>query len=229
MDLEVVHTADSSLTLYNKVLDEHYHSVHGARNESLHVFIKNGLEESSASPINIYEVGFGTGLNAMLAMEWAEKNKQKINYITVEKYPIPKDLIKELSKQGNIDRGLYNRIHDKKCIDRVVSINEYADFQLIHADCKTLDLSPLPYFDLIFFDAFAPDKEVDDKGLWGMEHFQKIYNHTKVNGIFVTYCAKGAVRRSLAQVGFRMERLPGPVGKREMLRGRKLRVDEVIQ
>lgn len=221
MNLEVVYTSDSSLTLYNRRLDEHYHSVHGARNESLHVFINSGLNESSASPITIYEVGFGTGLNAMLAIEWAEKNKQKINYIAVEKYPISKELVEMLSKQKSVDAELYCRIHSKECIDKTIGVGEYADFHLVHDDCTTLNLSVIPYFDVIFFDAFAPDKEMDDKGLWGEEHFQKIYNHTNTNGIFVTYCAKGAVRRSLAQVGFNMERIPGPAGKREMLRGRK--------
>ncbi|MFV0505510.1 MAG: tRNA (5-methylaminomethyl-2-thiouridine)(34)-methyltransferase MnmD [Bacteroidales bacterium] len=222
MKLEIVHTKDSSLTLYNKELDEHYHSVHGAKNESLHVFINSGLQQCAANPINIYEVGFGTGLNAYLAIEWAEKNKRKINYFAVEKYPLPKQIINTLAKQNGIDSELYKRIQAEECSTENVQVSQHANFRLVHDDCLSLDLSSLPLFDVIFFDAFAPDKEVTDKELWSSEHFKKIYEHSNEKGIFVSYCAKGAVRRALESVGYKMERIPGPVGKREMLRGRKL-------
>jgi tRNA U34 5-methylaminomethyl-2-thiouridine-forming methyltransferase MnmC len=220
MDRQLVLTEDGSHSLYVPELDEQYHSIHGAIQESEHVFIQSGLALCQKDEINIVELGFGTGLNALLALIYAEKNNRKITYISSEKYPLSAFEYELLNYANRID-PLYNEafMHLHNCRwNEEVLIGEQFSLVKIIGDFREIELGPLPLFDLVFFDAFAPNKQPD---LWNEEVYSKIYDHCNPGAIFVTYCAKGIVRRGLQQVGFAVERIPGPPGKKEMLRAIK--------
>lgn len=210
-------TEDGSHTLYLPDMDEHYHSVHGAVQESRHVYLSAGFEALDASRISVFEVGFGTGLNAFLTALEAEKNGCSVLYSTVELYPLSLGQAERLN-YGKLlgNESLFSHIHS-------VDWNEFqivsSHFQLrkIKADFSQLKMSAEEY-DLIYFDAFAPNKQSD---LWKQEIFDSLFRSLKKDGVLVTYCAKGVVRRMLQTAGFVVERLPGPPGKHEMLRARK--------
>jgi len=217
---ELIKTADGSDTLFVRELDEHYHSTYGAIQESTHVFIEAGLRKCDQSQLIILEVGFGTGLNAYLTLTETLRTKQTIRYITVEKYPLPQSLWETLNYPTLIPGGsveLFSKIHAVSWNEEVKITDRFSIFKL-SSDVADIDYASLPLFDLIFFDAFSPGKQPE---LWTTSVFSQISEHCSLAARFVTYCAKGAVRRSLNEVGFITERIPGPQGKREMLRGTK--------
>jgi tRNA U34 5-methylaminomethyl-2-thiouridine-forming methyltransferase MnmC len=222
MQPKLVKTADGSHSLYLEHLDEHYHSVHGAVNEALHVFIKNGLSKvaETTSTIKIFEMGFGTGLNALVTKQFAQNNNLKIDYSAIEAFPLSWDECKPLNYLEQLNAldlaAFFQFIHQVEW-NKKTAIDEQFSLHKIHA--KIEDVSLNETFDLIYFDAFGPRAQID---MWTKEIFQKLYNATTNNGVFVTYCAKGQVRRDLESVGYKMERLQGPPGKREMLEGMKL-------
>jgi tRNA U34 5-methylaminomethyl-2-thiouridine-forming methyltransferase MnmC len=222
MQPKLVKTADGSHSLYLEHLDEHYHSVHGAVNEALHVFIKNGLSKvaETTSTIKIFEMGFGTGLNALVTKQFAQNNNLKIDYSAIEAFPLSWDECKPLNYLEQLNAldlaAFFQAIHQVEW-NKKTAIDEQFSLHKIHA--KIEDVSLNETFDLIYFDAFGPRAQID---MWTKEIFQKLYYATTNNGVFVTYCAKGQVRRDLESVGYKMERLQGPPGKREMLRGLKL-------
>lgn len=222
--IETVLTEDGSHTLYVPELDEHYHSVHGAVQESDHVFIKTGFQASDEEIIDVLEIGFGTGLNAILTLLEAVKQKKKVRYTTLELYPLNKDLIEELnypvklSLQANTED--YWAIQNTPWLEsegEFTEINEYFSIRKLYVDFTKFNFNSK--YNLIYFDAFAPDKQPE---MWESGLFDSIANATQSGGILTTYCAKGVVRRALIAAGFMVERLPGPPGKREMLRGRKV-------
>ncbi len=208
-------TADNSPTLYVPELDEHYHSVKGALQESMHVFINAGLKQVQKNQINILEVGFGTGLNAVLTVIMNVKLNKKIYYETIEKYPLSADIIEDLLNNNFIEPELTKQIHHAPW-DKDVKISENFTLKKIKTDLKTY--IPEQTFDLIYFDAFAPDKQPQ---LWTEEIFQKLYHATYHNGILVTYSSKGTVKQALRAAGFIVKRLPGPKGKRHMVQAIK--------
>lgn len=214
-------TADGSHTLFIPELDEHYHSVNGAIQESTHVFIEAGLKHCQKDVIQIFEIGFGTGLNAFLTLLNGRNHSNKIYYTSVEAYPLPDTIIQELNYSANhssVDQGLYQSLHTAEWGKAVEITDDFTLFK-IKADFTDFDFSQIQeHVDIIYFDAFAPDKQAD---MWTQEIFDKLYNITNNKGILVTYCAKGAVRRMMQQAGYTTERLPGPPGKREMLRATK--------
>jgi tRNA U34 5-methylaminomethyl-2-thiouridine-forming methyltransferase MnmC len=218
MKRQVIETADGSKTLYIPELNEQYHSVNGAFTESEHVFLKNGyLHHTAASPI-IFEVGFGTGLNALLTALKAEEQKRNTKFISIEKYPVNANELKKLEYGNRIsDKAvkLFDQLHQAPW-NKEVKISAYFTLHKIEADLTTLSLKKLDPFNLIYFDAFAPD--VQPK-IWRPSIFEYIFNASRKGAVFVTYSAKGEIRRRLTASGFKMERLPGPPGKREMLRG----------
>lgn len=218
---EVITTSDGSMTLYHIELDEHYHSVNGAITESRHVFIKNGLGFSGAKhSFNLLEIGFGTGLNALLTAEYAIENKIKILYYTIEKYPLKPDVISELNYGkllGGNGEFLFDAIHSSEW-GKMVEISPWFQIFKIEADLLEFILKFNISVDLVYFDAFGPDKQPE---LWGHSVFLKLFELLSAGGVIVTYSAKGEVRRRMASSGFAVERLPGPPGKREMLRGIK--------
>lgn len=216
--IEVQKTSDGSSTLYLPEMDEHYHSTNGALTESLHVFIKTGLEAHEKSELSVLEIGFGTGLNAMLTLKAADRLEKCVSYSSIELYPLSKELVDSLDFgfDNQEDKANFNKLHDAEWNSSVV-ISERFVLKKIHGDLTKTVFEDR--FDLVYFDAFAPDKQPD---MWREEIFRHIYEQMNEGGIFVTYCAKGVVRRMLQAVGFTTERLPGPPGKREMLRARKL-------
>ncbi|RAU84090.1 tRNA (5-methylaminomethyl-2-thiouridine)(34)-methyltransferase MnmD [Pontibacter arcticus] len=222
MHLEIRQTKDGSNTLYLPDLNEHYHSVHGALQESQHVFIKHGLEHvlSSKKDIKILEVGFGTGLNAILTFPCALARQSFIQYDTLEKFPLPMDVIAQLSYEKLILNpellDAFNQMHLAPW-NEPVELIPYFTLQKINETLEEF-CPPDSYYDIVYFDAFAPDKQPE---LWTDDIFAKLYKAIRPGGLLVTYCAKGSFKRSLKAAGFEVEALPGPPGKREMTRGNK--------
>lgn len=227
MEREVVITADGSSTIHLPEWDEQYHSKHGAIQEAYHVFIKHGLEHvchsepASESPknISILEIGFGTGLNAFITLIEAEKLEVNINYVGVEGYPISSEEIWQLnySKQLNADvnEALFKKMHEVAWEEKQMLSNR---FSLTKQNKFFTEITDKDFYNLIYFDAFGARVQPE---LWTEAIFKKMYDSLKNEGVLVTYAAKGSVRRAMIAVGFLVEKLPGPPGKREMLRARK--------
>lgn len=211
-------TADGSHTLFIPSLDEHYHSVNGAIQESKHIFIEAGWKQLKKENIRVLEIGFGTGLNAFLTLLESLANNNKVTYYAVELYPLEKDVIQSLNYPALIQKDkaqFFYSLHQAPW-DQDVAITSYFTLHKINGNSNTCKLPN--NIDLIYFDAFAPDKQPE---MWNQEIFNKIYAHTSPQGILTTYCAKGIVRRMIQTAGFTVERIPGPPGKREMLRATK--------
>lgn len=208
-------TADGSHTLFVPEMDEHYHSVNGALQESMHVFFHAGWDFLSRKNIRILEFGFGTGLNALLALCRASEEQSSVSYYTIEKYPIDAELLLQLNYAGMLgvrEYDWFGRLHS--CAwDCDVKLTENFTFHKKLGDFAEVVFPE--HVDLVFFDAFAPDKQPE---VWTQELFDRIYRVMTPGGVLVTYCAKGVVRRMLQSAGFEVQRIPGPPGKREMLR-----------
>jgi len=216
MNIKIIKTKDGSQSLYLPDLNETYHSVFGAITESEHVYIEAGYKSLTKQKINILEIGFGTGLNVFLTCLAAKNNDKKIYYETLEKHPLPQDIILKLNNfEKEIHQILFERIHQAPW-QKAVNITPQITLHKIQTDLLYYKTNKL--FDLIYFDAFAPDKQPE---LWTAEIFEKMYDFLNPDGILVTYSAKGQVRRNMLAAGFMVERLPGPPGKREMLRAIK--------
>ena len=211
-------TADGSHTLYLPNMEEHYHSVNGAIRESLHVYIQAGLKHCKKDEINILELGFGTGLNAFLSFVESQNRNLKINYTTIEKFPLSPEIIRQLNYTAGLlseFKDSFETIHNCEWGNFISVANNFR-IKKIHADFSEVTFND--YYDVIFYDAFAPDKQSE---VWSQEIFNKLFEHSKPNGILTTYCAKGSIRRMMQSAGFHTERIPGPPGKREMLRAIK--------
>ena len=219
--MELKKTADGSHTLFVPELNETYHSIHGAIQESQHVFIKNGLHYfSDKEVVNILEIGFGTGLNALLTLLAVENSSQTVNYVSLEKFPLPNKLIQQLNyptqlKLNATQTALFHQLHT---CEWNTSTPISKNFNLLKIENDLADFQSDTTFDIVYFDAFAPEKQAE---LWTDIIFSKIYSLLNSGGILVTYCAKGMVKRTLKSVGFQLETLPGPPGKREMIRAVK--------
>lgn len=212
-------TADGSHTLFVPHLNEHYHSVNGAVQEAEHVFLNEGLRECKQSEISVFEVGFGTGLNAFLTALYAKQHQKKISYTSIEAFPLSIELIEKLNYASQNDLSLYRKLHEVEW-QTEQQLSDYFSLTKLEADFTKYDFSGLKnQFDLIYFDAFAPDVQ---NMMWTQDLFNSMYAICKPNAILTTYCAKGIVRRSMQAAGFVVERIPGPPGKREMLRARKI-------
>ena len=215
MNTELKLTEDGSYSLYVPEIDECYHSSHGAIQESRHIFIEAGLKQCLKDEICILEVGFGTGLNAFLALVEAERSGKEIRYITLEKYPVEAEKAMLLNYPELIDsekQTVFNALHASDW-NKPVEIMPYFTIQKIESDF-TQYVHSLQY-DVVFFDAFSPDKQPE---MWSEEQFEKLYKSCNFGAVLTTYCAKGVVRRAMQKAGFKVERLPGPPGKREILR-----------
>ncbi len=217
---KIFKTEDGSDTLFDPHYGEYYHSIHGSVQESNHVFIESGLKTIKNQDIIIFEVGFGTGLNAYLTALEANKTTKIIQYFAIEKHPLLKKDWENLNypnMTADHNTGLFQQLHLAEWENKVrISLN--FNLQKIEADLTEFKYHSLPGFDLIYFDAFSP---VSQPELWQTEIFNQLFRQCNPGGRIVTYCAKGSVRRALIEAGFMVERLPGPPGKREMLRGSK--------
>lgn len=221
MKRTLLETGDGSYTLHISEWDEQYHSKHGAINEALHVFIKEGLyhwsTENDTSQLSIMEIGFGTGLNAFLTLLETEKNHFKIDYTGVEAYPLSIDEVKAMNYFSllNASEEKFLALHDCSWEEKN-TISE--NFTLTKQQKLFSEITTENAFDIIYFDAFGIRVQPE---LWTEEIFQKMYNALKTNGVLVTYAANGNARRAMQAVGFNVERLAGPPGKKEMLRATK--------
>lgn len=211
-------TEDGSTTIELIGMNENFHSIHGAIQESEHIFIQNGLLQKAKeqSDISIFEMGFGTGLNALLTKLTSSKNNLKIDYFSIEAYPVEMELVEQLNyserlklkgKEANYLTALHTTEWDKKT-------KLFPDFQFEKCNLKLEDIElPDNTFDVVYFDAFNPDLQPE---LWTEDVFRKIYLAMKPKGILMTYSAKGKVKRALKAAGFNLNALPGPPGKREI-------------
>jgi len=220
MKREIITTSDGSKTIFIPEMDENYHSGHGALQEARHVFIKNGLQNLNvAGEINIFEMGFGTGLNALLTMIEAEQIQQKIHYCGIEAFPVELDLIRKIEYETLFEKQFeltFLELHTSEW-NKLHTISEFYKFEKILQ--KIEDFEPeSEKFDLIYFDAFGPRAQ---KEMWSPEILSKMYKILKKGGILVTYCANGQFKRDLKSIGFSVKALPGPPGKREMTRALK--------
>ncbi|MBS1550173.1 MAG: tRNA (5-methylaminomethyl-2-thiouridine)(34)-methyltransferase MnmD [Bacteroidetes bacterium] len=219
MKREIKTTSDGSKTLYINDLDECYHSHHGALQEAEHVFIKNGLNLVNKNEINILELGFGTGLNVLVTInEYLKTNKNHvINYFSLEKYPINESEVADLDYASLFCEQNLTLIGEK--IHRIEweKLGEIIQgFNLKKIQCDFYDLKSLtlPPIDLVYYDCFGARVQPD---LWEKPLFEMVYHKMNTNALLTTYSSKGSVRRILMELGMKVEKRPGPPGKREML------------
>ena len=220
MKREIIQTLDGSTTIHLQEWDECYHSKHGAIQEAQHVFIKNGLSLFENQSVSILEIGFGTGLNAFITFLESKKMNQSIEYVGVEGYPISSaevlsmNYVTELNAEN--ESCIFERMHESDWGEKIVLRD---DFYLTKRKQFFDQIDDLEKFDLIYFDAFGYRVQPE---LWSTAIFKKMYDALKPKGTLVTYAARGVVKRSMIEVGFTVEKLQGPPGKREMLRASKI-------
>lgn len=218
MNREIRTTDDGSHTLYVPEIDEHYHSHFGAFTESKHIFVNAGLASLGASDISLLEVGFGTGLNALLSAIHAEVHSIHVSYTSLEKYPLNPSVVRQLNYgtlAGSRGPQLFEAIHAAPWGVRA-EITEWFSLNKIQSDL-TVE-SPAGLYDLVYFDAFGPDKQPE---MWSEEVMRRIEAVTHPGSVFVTYSAKGSLKRMLRALDFEVTLLPGPPGKRVMTRAVK--------
>ena len=227
MKKEIIQTKDGSTTFYLPELNETYHSKNGAIQEAYHVFIKNGfslfeghelLRTGEAKPISILEIGFGTGLNAFITSLESQNNNQTVDYVGVEAYPITQEEALTMNYANQIDASkneVFQKIHQ---IDWEIKTQLNTTFQLTKRKQLFQDIVDVEVFDLIYFDAFGYDVQPE---LWSDEIFEKMFIALKSGGVLVTYACRSVIKNSMISAGFKIEKLPGAPGKREMLRASK--------
>ena len=217
MPIKIITTEDGSHSLFDEELNETYHSTHGARGESMHVFIKEGLEhwlsQNQAEKVKILEVGLGTGLNAFLSAQFASEKIQKIHLTSLEPFPIQKDIYENLNfYQSEEDKQLLLKIHESVWEKEVVISTHF----FLHKTATKLEyFNNTTHFNLIFFDAFSPGKQPE---IWSLENLKKCFLQLESRGVLTTYCAQGQFKRNLTEAGFKLETLQGAIGKKEMVR-----------
>ena len=220
MKREILTTNDGSTTIHLPDWDESYHSKHGAIQEAYHVFIKSGLSLFEGKSVSILEIGFGTGLNAFITYLEAKKVNQTIDYVGVEAYPV---FVEEALQMNYVSE--LNASNEKDVFDKMHQISWEekhtisSNFSLTKRKQFFQDINDENTFDLIYFDAFGFRVQPE---LWSLEIFQKMYKALKNNGVLVTYACRGSIKRAMLECGFKVEKLPGAPGKREMLRATKL-------
>lgn len=220
MNVTLIETADGSHTLYDPGLNETYHSRHGAKQESRYVYIQHGLNRilPAKNAVRILEVGFGTGLNIWLTLTEAMQHPAISFHVeTIEPFPLPGDVIASLNLYAGQEHGeLAGRLHGGAW-NEVIAVLPHVHV-IKHRSPVLRTPLPADFFDVIYFDAFAPDKQPD---MWTPAVLKLMYRVLAGGGVLVTYCAKGQVKRDLRTSGFEVESLPGPPGKREMIRALK--------
>ena len=220
MERKIIETSDGSLSIYLPEWDENYHSKHGAVQEAYHVFIRSGLDLfADKEQVSILEMGYGTGLNCMISFLEAQRRGLHIDYTGLEAYPLDEGTVLKLNHLQQLKAGRFENFYHKMLRaewDRRTEIDK--NYFLNKRNLMFEDFDEEQNFDLIYFDAFGARVQPE---LWTEAIFRKMYLALRSNGVLVTYSAKGSVRRAMQSVGFVVERLPGPPGKREMLRAKK--------
>lgn len=224
-EVKLITTEDGSHSVYRSDIQESYHSFHGAYREAIHVFMLYGLEVWAArnpgrQPIRIFELGFGTGLNAWLSLIWAEQNQVPVLYHTIEPFPLEETMYQQLN-YTEMDpaiwhyHGYFNSIH-KAVWDKGDAISPCFNMKKETTGLEEVALYPA---DIIFFDAFSPKKQPE---LWEVPLLEKVIHSMNPHGIFVTYCATGKLKKDLKNLGLVLDQVPGPPGKKEMTRAWKI-------
>ena len=223
MKRTIITTSDGSKTIQIEGWNEQYHSIHGALHEAKHVYINAGLKtflerQTKQNPLTLLEIGFGTGLIALLTALESLNISQEIYYHGIEAYPVAADELQALEYDLLIgsDPSIFRQIHSCSWEETQKILPH---FSIVKRRAFFSEIAEANAFDLIYFDAFGPRVQPH---LWIESIFKKMYEALRPNGLLVTYCAKGSVRRCMQAAGFKVERLTGPPGKREMLRATKL-------
>lgn len=222
MKQKIITTADGSKTIYFPIWNESYHSRHGALQEANYVYIQSGLayrcEYDFPSPLNLLEVGLGTGLNAILSLLFAKEQDIKIRYHSLEKFPLDNRVLNQLNytELFSSSKDLFEVLHQSEW-EKEIKMNSHFSLKKMNADLKNFYSEQV--YDLIYFDAFGPRVQPE---LWEKPILQSMYDALKPQGVWVTYSCKGSVRRDLQNIGFHVDKIPGPPGKREMLRATKI-------
>lgn len=224
MKKEIIVTTDGSHSIFIPEMGVTYHSSHGAIQESMHVFIEAGLRYVSAGfhqadALTVFEMGFGTGLNALLTLIEVEKARQKIYYETIELHPLQANIFTTLNYCERLQRPdlapLFKLMHE--CAwDAIIQITPYFSFKKTQTNLANFSASQ--FFNIIYFDAFAPDVQRD---LWTTAVFKKLFLLMNTNAVLTTYCSKSIVRKAMAEAGLKVEKIAGPPHKREMVRATK--------
>ncbi|WP_164108921.1 MULTISPECIES: tRNA (5-methylaminomethyl-2-thiouridine)(34)-methyltransferase MnmD [Sphingobacterium] len=220
--MDFVVTADGSSTLYHAEVGEHYHSKHGALQESKHVFVQSGLayyiEKENTNTASILEIGFGTGLNFLQSADYASRNKLKLNYCGIEAYPLAENIIFGTGYDRYVTPVIWQSFSDKysDALHQSVNLNTEIAWEVVHS--KVLEFDSDRLFDIIYFDAFAA---IHQPEMWTDETLAHVCQYLRVGGVFVTYAITGNLKRSMKALGFKVEKAPGAPGKREMLRAVK--------
>lgn len=223
MKIEILQTADGSNTLYLPELDETYHSRHGSRQEALHVFIQNGLlaylqKHHEKRQLNILEVGFGTGLNAFLTFqELRNQPELALHYIGYETHPVAPEIWEQLNYASSEAAQQDYQSLMRAPFDANFPVAPHFSLEKIQQPIQALALEN--QLDLVYFDAFGPRAQAE---MWDKSIFEKLFRALRIDGVLVTYCAMGQFKRDLKSIGFKVEALPGPPGKREMTRAIKI-------
>ncbi len=220
MKKQLITTKDGSKTIHFPEWNESYHSQHGAIKEALHVYIQSGLEfrikDAFPPHLSILEMGFGTGLNAYLSYKFSKTYNLDLRYTGIEKYPIQEEMLKQLNYVPPEDQGFFNALHHSTW-EQFNQISSLFKLKKLNLDLDVFQTQDK--YDVIYFDAFGPRVQPH---LWHKTILQNMYDILNPHGVWVTYCCKGSVRRDLLEIGFQVEKITGPPGKREMLRAIKI-------
>lgn len=219
MKREIITTSDGSVTIYLPEMKETYHSKFGAIQEAYHVFILNGLALTKVQPVSILEIGFGTGLNAFITYLESKKSGQEIHYTGIEAFPVPKEEVVQLNYVAQLgadeEKGAFEQMHEADW-EKNIPINN--KFTLYKRQQHFEAINDVNTYDLIYFDAFGYHAQPE---LWSTDIFKKMFAALKTDGILVTYACRTVIKKAMQEAGFVTEKLPGPPGKREMLRAVK--------
>ena len=219
MKREIIITSDGSTSIHLPEWEESYHSKHGAIQEAQHVFIKNGLSLCKGQSVSVLEIGFGTGLNAFITFIESQKSNQNIEYVGVEGFPVSAEEVVQMNYVNQLNANQFEsefKMMHTSDWEKNVTISEH--FRLTKRKQLFNEINDKNQFDIIYFDAFGYRVQPE---LWSVEIFAKIFEALKEGGILVTYACRGPIKNAMKEAGFQIEKLAGPPGKREMLRGRK--------
>ncbi len=215
-------TSDGSKTLFNSQIGEHYHSRHGALQESKHVFLEAGLKyflKGGPTRVDILEVGFGTGLNFLVSAEYCNLEKINLNYTGIEAFPLSTELIYNTEYDTYLKPELWQDFTAtyESALKQSVRLGEFCELQV--ASTTLLEFESEQLFDVLYFDAFAA---VHQPEMWTQEALRYVSKFLRPGGVFVTYAITGNLKRTMKSLGYSIEKVPGAPGKREMLRALKL-------
>lgn len=220
METEIILTDDGSCTFRNEYFGETYHSINGAVSESIHIFINLGLKCFCNTDVKILEIGYGTGLNAVLSYLENQQQNNRIFYHGIEKFPVnPDNFNAFISKTPQIAAKLDDKLLQSFCFKWNEPVMVSSDFTLLKQNIDFNEFQPQQKYDIIYFDAFSPDTQPE---MWSETNLKKIINSLAPDGIFVTYCSKGIVKQTLRNLGLVVKRMPGPKGKRHVIQAKKL-------